>query len=78
MENYTEIKYYRKSNEIICEMLTEDESGEVIYIYYFSMNNQLQRAYATYGDESVELFDRSKELKGLLEEYDERKKSHIA
>lgn len=78
LDNYLEIRYYTKNKEIICEMLAEDEDGVVTYIYYFSMKNQLQRVYATYGDENMELFDRSKELKAALDEYDQRKKSHIA
>lgn len=78
LENYKQIKYYQKDKEIICEMLTEEDNESITYLYYFSMKNQLQRAYAKYGDESIELFDRSKELKSMLDEYDQNKISHIA
>lgn len=78
LDNYLEIRYYTKNKEIICEMSAEDEDGMVTYVYYFSMTNQLQRAYAAYGDENIELFDRNKELRVVLDDYDQRKKSHIA
>ena len=62
LDNYLEIKYYKREDEIVCEMLTEDDNEKIIYFYYFSKNNQLQRAFAMYGDENIELFDRNKEL----------------
>ena len=42
------------------------------------MDNQLQLAYATYYDEKIYLFDRSKELKELLNDYKESKENHVA
>lgn len=78
LENYLEIKYYKSDEEIICEMITEDENEEVKYVYCFSRNNQLQRAFALCGSESIELFDRSKELQTLLDEYDKNAAEHIA
>ena len=55
LENYLEIKYYKSDKEIICEMITADENEEVKYVYCFSRNNQLQRAFALCGSESIEL-----------------------
>ena len=46
LDNYLEIKYYKREDEIVCEMLTEDDNEKIIYFYYFSKNNQLQRAFA--------------------------------
>lgn len=78
LENYLEIKYYKSDKEIICEMITADENEEVKYVYCFSRNNQLQRAFALCGSGSIELFDRSKELQTLLDEYDKNAAEHIA
>ncbi|OYP41964.1 hypothetical protein C8E03_105142 [Lachnotalea glycerini] len=79
LDNYLEIKYFTKNNEIVCEMLTEDEDKEkAVYLYYFNMKNQLQRAYAEYRNENIEIFNRGKELECLLAEYDDAMKSSIA
>ena len=77
LESYLEIKYYRKHKEIICEMTVEEEHEIVSFIYSFSMNNQLQRAYAICDGENIDLFDRSKELDTLLDEYDRIKEASI-
>lgn len=79
LENYHEIKYFTQNNQIICEMTIEEEDGEMLTcVYYFDMNNKLDRAYAEYENDIIEIFDRSKELRILFEEYDERKKSKTA
>ena len=78
LDNYLEIKYYKREDEIVCEMLTEDDNEKIIYFYYFSKNNQLQRAFAMYGDENIELFDRNKDLEVLLDEYEKMVKEDIA
>lgn len=78
LENYLEIKYYKCAEEIVCEMITEEDNEQVKYLYYFSNNSQLQRAFAICSGEKIELFDRSKELEGLLDEYDKMVKVNIA
>lgn len=78
LENYLEIKYYKNEKEIICEMVTEEEDEEIRYIYSFTKNGQLQTIFAAYEGEEMELFDRSKELQLLLNEYDSCAQIHIA
>lgn len=73
LDNYLEIKYYKKDKEVICEMLTVDDKEPVTYFYYFNNNNQLQRAFAIYQNESIELFERNKELELLMTEYETQK-----
>lgn len=31
LDNYLEIKYYKREDEIVCEMLTEDDNEKIIY-----------------------------------------------
>ena len=78
LDNYLEIKYFKEKGMVVCEMLTEEEGEIIKYSYHFSMDNQLQLAYATYYDEKIYLFDRSKELKELLNDYKESKENHVA
>lgn len=78
LENYLEIKYYKSAEEIVCEMITEDDNEQVKYLYYFSNDSQLQRAFAVCSGENIELFDRNKELEVLLDEYDKMVKAKIA
>lgn len=59
-------------------MITEDDNEQVKYLYYFSNNSQLQRAFAVCDGEKIELFNRSKELEVLLDEYDKIVKVNIA
>jgi len=73
LENYKEIKYRTTLRRITCEMLTLEDDKEVTYFYEFDFNNKLEQAYALYGEEKLELFDREKELATLLSEYEYKK-----
>ena len=73
LDNYKEIKYRATSNNIVCEMITIDDKKEINYFYEFTFDNKLQRAYAFYDEERLEIFDRAKELSSLLKDFEFKK-----
>lgn len=63
LDNYREIKYYKKYQMLICEMISIEDDDVVRYLYKFSMDNKLQTATIYLGAETMEIFNRQRELK---------------
>lgn len=70
LDNYQEIKYYKNESSLYCEMKSIENNEEIRYLYEFGMDNKLQRAQIFSDVEVMEIFNRSKELKIALENYD--------
>lgn len=73
LSNYTEIKYYKENNDIICQMTSLENQEEVHYLYVFDKNEHLQTAKILYGSEELEIFNRSKELEKLIHDYEKQR-----
>lgn len=70
LENYTEIKFYKEEKNIICKMTSIEDNEEVHYLYEFDRNDNLKTAKILYGSEELEIFNRSKELKHLINQHE--------
>lgn len=69
LENYKEIKFTKDQNIIKCEILAIEDNNKDIFFYEFDYNNKLQLAYTINENETIELFNRQKELNTLLTDY---------
>lgn len=70
LENYKEIKYSKNGDVIICEITVVEEGEKESFLYEFDFDNKLQRAYALNCGDRFDIFDREKELKDILLQYD--------
>lgn len=69
LENYKEIKFTKDQNIIKCEILAIEDNNKDIFFYEFDNKNKLQLAYTISENETIELFNRKKELDTLLTDY---------
>src|SRR5690625_3757950 len=77
LDNYREIKYYKEDQMLICEMISVENDGEVRYLYRFSMDNKLQTATIYLGSETMEIFNRRKELENEIKHYEEKTRREV-
>lgn len=74
LTEYKKINFEKKDGNIECTLFdSSDESTK--YLYIFDFENKLLSAEILMDDEKIELFNRKKELDGLLEEYKSIKKN---
>jgi len=73
LDNYCYVNYSLVNNEIVCNMASIEENEEVKYTYTFSKANKLNKASIFYGDKSIEIFNRHKELDVVINEYENDK-----
>lgn len=72
LSNYTEIKYYKENDNIICSMVSLEDNEEILYFYTFDKKENLQTAKILYGSEELEIFNRSKELEKLISNHEKQ------
>lgn len=70
LDNYNYVNYYKGVLGLIVEMeCIMDEGQETIFYYYFDKNDRLIKIYKERKGQSIIVFDRNEELKGVEKTY---------
>lgn len=78
LDNYKYVNYSRHNDMIMCEMLCQIDDEEVIFRYFFSMDDNLMKITMINKNETTTLFDRNVEIATIKSTILDRKEAKTA